>query len=135
MSARASRLQINASKWLIGRDSYNSPPDKGDRRNHNAEGLQCLVTVHEPLIHEPFWQSMYKPLEDVKYHYGCIGVINENITISLGDAAGVDKKPDIKEREVPNMEHYELNLSIIITTAISEAKVHMPSHLTSQVLV
>lgn len=118
MSEAVSSLPVNGLKWLVGSDPNNTFPTQVQNGTMMMKasivyingGPLCLYDNHaviESTNHTPtnsFWQSLYPSLESVECNYGCIGLIHDNTTMSLGVAAGDENNPNISERK-PKKEH------------------------------
>lgn len=118
MADVVSKLAVNSLKWLVGSDPNNTfptPIENGSMLMRASEvymngGPLCMYDNHavvESTNHSPynaFWQNLYPPLESVECHYGIIGLMHDNSTVSLGVAAGDENDPNIKER-IPKKEH------------------------------
>ncbi len=113
-----SKLVVNGLKWLVGpdpNDVYPIPVTDMPLLSRASEvyingGPLCAYDNHAVIesanhsSHSSFWQSLYPPLEDVECHYGAIGLMHDNSTISLGVAVGNENDPNIEER-IPKKEH------------------------------
>jgi len=118
MADVASRLPVTTIKWLIGpspNDVYpmgvatESMMMRASSIYENGGPLSSYDNhaVVESMNHSSpssFWQNLYPTLESVECHYGMIGIIHDNITISLGDAVGDYNDLNMAER-IPKTEH------------------------------
>lgn len=118
MADVVSKLPINSLKWLVGSEpnfTYPNTVESGTLMSAASEvytkgGPLCLYDNHavvESMNHSPtnsFWHSLYPPLEKVESHYGAVGVVHDNITVSLGTVAGDENNANLEER-IPKTEH------------------------------
>ncbi|KAK2591530.1 hypothetical protein QQS21_010780 [Conoideocrella luteorostrata] len=118
MANTVSKLAVNSLKWLVGSDPNDIYPLPVVGNTMLAKASEVYLkgaplslydnhAVVESTNHSStnsFWKNLYPALESVECHYGPVGLLHDNSTMSLGVAAGDENDPKIEER-VPKKEH------------------------------
>ncbi|KAF4460198.1 hypothetical protein FALBO_13039 [Fusarium albosuccineum] len=118
MAPMVLKTAVPTLKWLVGAEPNFTFPERVKPNTLMALASQvyinggplCLYDNHavvESTNHTPtntFWQNLYPPLESVESHLGPVGLIHDNITMSLGTIAGSESEPNVEER-IPKMQH------------------------------